>query len=451
MKRCARAMPVMAVALFFVAITLTAVHAQQSGQEKITTRDREQSEEMLSRIHDAVKKDYYDPKFHGVDMDVRYQKYETALKGAPTLGEAFRVVAAYLSGLHDSHTFFVPPSLTYRFDYGFRMQMIGDRCFVTEVRPDSDAATKIHLGDEILKLGTYTVNRGDFSDIEYYLNSLAPQGAIALQLRDPQGSTRSELVRTKFLTGRKVVDLTLSEGGLGFWDLILQEESRSHLLRQRWAATGDTFIWKIPAFNMTPSEIDEIMGKADKHATLVIDLRSNPGGLIDSLTYLTGRFFDHEVTIGTPIGRKQEKQLVAKPRGKPFTGKLFVLVDSGSASASELFARTMQLNHRATVLGDLSAGAVMESRIYPFQIGVIGGNDLLVFYGASITHDDLIMSDGKSLEKVGVTPDVAILPTAADLAAGRDPALAQAAQLAGAKLDPAAAGKLFPFEWAPLQ
>jgi len=224
------------------------------------------------------------------------------------------------------------------------------------------------------------------------------------------------------------------------------------LLRQRWAATGDTFIWKIPAFNMTPSEIDEVMGKADKHATLVIDLRSNPGGLIDSLTYLTGRFFDHEVTIGTPIGRKQEKQLVAKPRGKPFTGKLFVLVDSGSASASELFARTMQLNHRATVLGDLSAGAVMESRIYPFQIGVIGGNDLLVFYGASITHDDLIMSDGKSLEKVGVTPpDVAILPTAADLAAGRDPALAQAAQLAGAKLDPAAAGKLFPFEWAPLQ
>jgi len=63
-------------------------------------------------------------------MDVRYQKYETALKGAPTLGEAFRVVAAYLSGLRDSHTFFVPPSLTYRFDYGFRMQMIGDRCLL---------------------------------------------------------------------------------------------------------------------------------------------------------------------------------------------------------------------------------------------------------------------------------------------------------------------------------
>ncbi|MGH9709750.1 MAG: S41 family peptidase [Candidatus Acidiferrales bacterium] len=227
---------------------------------------------------------------------------------------------------------------------------------------------------------------------------------------------------------------------------------------------------------MTPSEIDEMMGKANKHAALVMDLRGNPGGLIDSLTYLTGCFFDREVTIATPIGRKHDKELFAKPRGKPFKGKLFVLVDGGSASASELFARTIQLNHRGTVLGDLSAGAVMESKSHLFQIGVgeqskiqFGsaiiadgevvstttlsaptGDDVVVRYAASITHDDLIMSDGKSLEKVGVTPDVPILPTGADLAVGNDPALSKAAELEGIKLDPAAAGKLFPFEWAPL-
>jgi hypothetical protein len=59
-------------------------------------------------------------------------------------------------------------------------------------------------------------------------------------------------------------------------------------------------------------------------------------------------------------------------------------------------------------------------------------------------------ADGKSLEGKGVTPDVTVLPTGADLAAGLDPALAKAAELAGIKLDAAAAGKLFPFEWAPL-
>lgn len=437
-------------ALFLSFFAAWSVRAQNQNQEQLSSMDRVQAEQMLSGIHDALKKNYYDPKFHGVDVDARYQQYEAALKKTPTLGEAFRVIAAYLSGLHDSHTFFVPPGINFRFDYGFRMQMIGDRCFVTEVRPGSDAAAKIHPGDEILKLGSYTVNRGDFHDVDYFLNTISPQGALQLQLRDPQGAERTELVRTAFLTGQKVIDTTQS-GHADLWSLVLDEERRIHLLHMRWAELGDTFIWKIPAFSMTPGEIDDVMVKASKHSAVIIDLRGNPGGLVDELTYLVGCFFDREVTIATRVGRKHEKDQVAKPHGKTFTGKLFVLVDSGSASASELFARTMQLNHRATVIGDLSAGAVMESRIYPLQIGVTGGNDLLVFYAASITHDDLIMGDGKSLEKTGVTPDVESIPTGADLAAGRDPVLAQAAQLAGTKLDGATAGKLFPFEWAPFQ
>ena len=88
----------------------------------------------------------------------------------------------------------------------------------------------------------------------------------------------------------------------------------------------------------------------------------------------------------------------------------------------------------------------MEARHYDESLGM----GISINYGVSITWANLLMSDGKSIEHVGVTPDELMLPTAQDLAAGRDPVMSHAVALAGAKLDPVAAGKLFPFEWPRL-
>ena len=84
----------------------------------------------------------------------------------------------------------------------------------------------------------------------------------------------------------------------------------------------------------------------------------------------------------------------------------------------------------------------MESRRFSDEVGL----DVVVFYGASITVSDLIMTDGQSLEHLGVTPDDVRLPSAQDLAAGRDTVLSYAASLFGVTLDPVEAGKLFPIE-----
>jgi C-terminal processing protease CtpA/Prc len=120
-------------------------------------------------------------------------------------------------------------------------------------------------------------------------------------------------------------------------------------------------------------------------------------------------------------------------------------VDSQSASAAEIFARIVQLEKRGIVVGDRSSGHVMESKTFVHAVPLDRVN--VSQYSLNLTIADLTMSDGKSLEKVGVTPDVRIFPTPADIAAGRDPALARAAALVGVTMTPEEAGKIFPFEW----
>jgi C-terminal processing protease CtpA/Prc len=419
--------------------------AQQLEQQKIKPEQRDLVEGMLKNIHETLKKNYYDSSFHGLDVDARYKEYTQRIKKAETLGDAFRVVAAYVSGLNDSHTYFVPPRRSYVADHGYRMQMVGDACYVTEVRPGSDAEHKIHSGDQIISLDGYAISRSDLWQLDYYLGQIAPKPVTGMTVRSPSGETRKVMITTKY-TKREVHSAVAGAVDSDFWAQKRERETEQQLMRQRFVEQGDVMFWKMPVFTVEESEVDRMIRIARTHKTLILDLRGNPGGYVTTLSRLIGSVIDHDVTIATRVMRKGQKPEVAKSRGSNvFTGNLIVLVDSKSASAAELLARVVQLEHRGTVVGDQSSGSVMEALFYRFD----DYSGVLVFYGASITGADLIMADGKSLEKVGVIPDVLLLPSAAQLAAGEDPVLAKAAELAGVKLDPAGAAKIFPFEWAP--
>jgi C-terminal processing protease CtpA/Prc len=408
--------------------------------------DMDRARGMLRDARDAVKKNYYDPKYHGLDLDARYQQFDERIKAAPSLNEGLRMVAAFLSGLKDSHTFFEPPMRPYRLDTGFRMELFGDNAFIARVRPSTDAESKVHPGDQVLGYNTYSVNRVDFQDLSYAFNNLMPQVKTQLDLRDPDGNVRRVMVDSKMQQGRKELDFTAQGGGEDIWRYIRAEENEDHVVRQRYVEMGDIMIWKMPEFFLEDAEVDHMFGIVRKHKTLILDLRGDPGGAVVTLECMVGNVFDHDVKISDRLGRKELKPQLAKTVGEhAFAGKIIVLVDSQSASAAELFARVMQLENRGTVLGDRSSGSVMEARGYGYSQGL----DTIVPYGFSVTEADLIMKDGKSLEHVGVTPDEIVIPTGRDLATGQDPALARAVEVAGGKLDPAQAGKMFPFEWMP--
>jgi C-terminal processing protease CtpA/Prc len=419
------------------------LHSQQT---KMDSMNLDRSRGILRDAYDNLKKHYYDPKFHGLDIEARYHEFDAKIQNASSLSQAFGLVAGFFDGLNDSHTFFEPPSRPYRVDYGYRMEMVGENAFITRVRPGTDAESKVHPGDQVIGYNNFAVNRGDFWKMNYYFNDLSPQKASILALRNPQGEEKKITVDAKVRELKRVIDLTGENGDWDFWQMVRDGENYDHTVRQRYYEINDVMIWKMPEFFLDYPEMDRAFGVARKHKALILDLRSNPGGAIVTLEHMLGNVFDHDLKLADRVGRKDMKAEVAKTRGgSVFTGKLIVLVDSGSASAAELFPRVIQLEQRGIVVGDRTAGAVMEARGYRNSQGA----DTRIYYSFSITEADLIMKDGKSLEHVGVIPDEIVIPTAKDLATGRDPALSRAAELAGLNLDPAAAGKMFPFDWLP--
>lgn len=419
-------------------------HRITAQQPKIDTINLQRVEEMLHVGYDEVHKNYYDRNFHGIDWDSQYHQIDEKIKKVTTLAQGFSLVAGMMMSLNDSHTFFIPPARPVRVEYGFKIQMVGDRAFIALVRPGTDAETKLHPGDEVIAYNRFTVNRDSLWKMNYYYNLLSPLPGAELVLKDPTGAQREVRVEAKVEQQKRVLDFTQ---GMDIWQYIRQTENADHQVRQRYVEMGDVMFWKMPEFDLNDSDVDHIFSIAHKHKSLVLDMRQNPGGAIVTLERMLGNVFDRDVKISDRVGRKDLKPQLAKTRGKDtYSGKIIVLIDSGSASAAELFARVIQLENRGTVVGDRSSGSVMESRRY----GESEGTETKVFYSFSITDADLIMKDGKSLEHTGVTPDEIVLPTARDLSDGKDPALSRAAELAGITLEPAEAGKMFPYEWLPM-
>lgn len=442
MKHPRRAPILLPLIIIVIAVFTGPAYSQQAPSRL----DLDRSRVMLKAVKDDLKNNYYDPTYRGMDLEARFKAADDKLKQATSLGQLFGIIAQVLIDLHDSHTFLLPPGRAARTEYGWQMQFVGNKTLVVSVKPGSDAEAKgLRPGDEIVSVDDLTLTRENIWVFEYLYRTLRPRPGMRIVALKPDGKEARLDVLAKIEQKKRVLDLTGESGGSDIWDLIREDENESRLHRHRYIEMGtEALIWKMPAFDLEKSKVDDMGGKLRTRKGVILDLRGNGGGAEETLLRLVGNLFDHDVKIGDLKTRKEAKPLIAKTRGSSaFAGKLIVLIDSDSGSAAELLARVVQLEKRGTVIGDVSAGAVMRSRHFDHQLGA----DIVVPYGVSITDADIIMADGKSLEHVGVTPNEIRLPTPADLAAKRDPVLAYAASLLGLEITPEKAGAYFPIEW----
>lgn len=426
-------------------ILLAGIPAMPASAQRVDRLERERAQVMLQDVASDVRKYYYDPKLHGVDWDAKVNNAKERIAKATTREAMILEIAAVLEPLEDSHTNFDPPHDPIRQDYGWRYQMIGPRCYVTHVQPKSGAESKgLKPGDEVLSINGFTPARESLSKMEYVFDVLVPQSSLRVDLKDQSGKLRQANVIAKIRQARAIMDLG-DLTGRDAWRLRLESEDQRRLMRPQYKTLGkELMILKLPIFSPTDSDALRMIDKAREHDWLIVDLRGNSGGALSTLHELLGSVFESDVKIANRVTRETNEQVFAKGgHSKAFSGRLIVLVDSRSASAAELFARVIQIEKRGIVLGDRTAGSVMEASYYPHRTGTAP----VFFYGTSISNAELVMSDGKSLEHTGVTPDETILPTTADLADEWDPVMARAAQIAGVTLSPGDAGKLFAYEW----
>ena len=136
----------------------------------------------------------------------------------------------------------------------------------------------------------------------------------------------------------------------------------------------------------------------------VLDIRSNPGGLLTQAVKVTDIFLERGEIVST---RGRDKKDIRRYRAKKIdrtNGKpLVVIIDGGSASASEIVAGALQDHRRAIIIGTQSFGKGSVQTIMPFQVS--NSNDLT---GIRLTTARYYTPSGESIQGKGITPDIVI-------------------------------------------
>jgi carboxyl-terminal processing protease len=155
---------------------------------------------------------------------------------------------------------------------------------------------------------------------------------------------------------------------------------------------------------------------------VILDLRGNPGGLITEAARVGSLFLPPGTTLANVTDRQDGLGVLTTRGVGPFAQvPLTVLVDAGSASGAEIVTGALRDYHRATIVGEKTVGALGGAVEVPLPEG-----------GMSVTVERITTPRGAQVEGVGISPDVLVTLTEADMERGVDTQLQAALQAAEA-------------------
>ena len=166
------------------------------------------------------------------------------------------------------------------------------------------------------------------------------------------------------------------------------------------------------------SEFGSILNNSKNKKGFIIDLRSNPGGLLTNAIYISDMFLDGGTIVST-VDRDGYKETQRASSGVYTKKPVVVLINKGSASASEIFSGAMKDNHRAVIIGEQSfgKGLVQEINKLPYEAGI------------NITIQKYLTPNGTDINKKGITPDIEVKLTEEDIKNKNDVQLQKAIEV----------------------
>lgn len=370
----------------------------QQGSQSSASGQQTIADNLYDEAWQMINQEYVDGSFNGQDWNKWRNRFKGILKDPD---DAYVAIGTMVASLNDEYTRFLRPrdmsEQTMSIDsklygVGIQISMRNNRLMVLATIEDTPAdKAGLMPKDLIIRIDGHETAGMNVED-------------AADRIRGEKGT---------------YVTLTIKRGAKQFDKKIQRDEIKLKSVFTRPMDDKRIGYVRLSSFisETMLTEMQDIMRQEKDKQALIIDLRGNYGGLFTNAVEIADMFLDHGDIVSI-VNREKDRRVYEAHPGVVFSKPMVVLIDGGSASASEILSGAMKDNHRATLIGAQSFGKGLVQKVNTLSNGT----------GLNITISKYLTPNGTDINKKGIEPNVKVPFTEKDFLAHRDPQLDRAVQ-----------------------